>query len=882
MINPKRSSQFLVCWRIALLVLAYLVSGKLSLLLAIPPGFVSGIFLPLGISLGAVLIWGTPMLWGVFLGSFLLNIQVSADASQDVSVNVILVAVQIAAGSSLASFAGALLIRHYVGFPDKLTDERKIFAFFVLGGPVATSLSASCGALALYFNGVIHFKQMLFTWWTWWIGDAIGVLIATPLMCIFFIKPRHFWRNRFYTVGVPIIVSSLAVVSIFVLASNNEQKKMEADFKQQAEVITRSVESRLSTLGYSLATLRGLFIASDRVTRDEFSAYIQHVIPGIKGVAGFAWNPYIQHEQRADFERDMQAQGYENFYIKEKDPEGKYEVASQRADYTVISFIEPIAENRILVGLNVGVDPIRSPVLERARDTGAIAMTKPLPLLQHVTFRRGVIVYYPVYTRAHNLSTAAERQQSLAGYVTAIVGLDDLIPTALNTFSKKDFEVQILDITDSAEPLIFYSNLSGQVSTYAKALGVTHELSFGGRRLAVNIIPSEIFLAENRSLQSWFVLAGGLLFCSFLGGFLLLVTGRTQHVRDLVEQRTKELAAVLEHAVESILVVDEQGKVIKANPAAMQLFGYAFDSLHSIDFGRLVPSLRALFLPDGENLKTINWREGIGIRSDGRELPIELSLSPVELQERKFFTVIVHDATAKRKVDRLKNEFISTISQELRTPLTAIKGALDIALSGGLGEVEERLKDTLIIANNNVDRLARLVNDILDIDKLEFSNMQLSTQPTRVYPLLQQSVEQNQDYAAGYGVRLLLENIGEDVKSLCANLDIDRFFQVMANLLSNAIKYSHLGGVVKVTMEPGETALIISVIDEGQGIPVEFRQRIFRKFAQTDSSDPRRRDGTGLGLSITKSIVEKLGGVIDYQSVEGEGSTFFFTLPIIK
>ena len=143
-------------------------------------------------------------------------------------------------------------------------------------------------------------------------------------------------------------------------------------------------------------------------------------------------------------------------------------------------------------------------------------------------------------------------------------------------------------------------------------------------------------------------------------------------------------------------------------------------------------------------------------------------------------------------------------------------------------------------------------------------------------------MEQNQDYAAGYGVRLQLENIDEDVKSLCANLDIDRFFQVMANLLSNAIKYSHLGGVVKVTMEPGETALIISVIDEGHGIPAEFRQRIFRKFAQTDSSDPRRRDGTGLGLSITKSIVEKLGGVIDYQSVEGEGSTFFFTLPIIK
>lgn len=878
MVDFRRASLLLWTVRILLFMLAFMAVGEVSLLLAMPSGFASGVFLPMGLALGAVLIWGMPMLWGVFLASFLLNFLASIGASQD-SIQFILLAAQIAAGNSLACAAGALLIRHYVGFPDKLMDERKIFLFFMLGGPVATTVSSSCGALALYMNGVIHFKQILFSWWTWWIGDTIGVLIATPLMCVLFAKPRHFWRGRLYTVGVPLLVSSMLVVGIFIVANDNEQKKLEEHFKQQSDVLTQSVESSLSSVGYSLATLRGLFIASDRVTRSEFSAYIEHVIPGIKGVAGFAWNQYLRHSERESFERDMQAQGYDNFFIKEKTANG-YSVAAQRDDYIVIGFIEPGRENHVLLGINVAADPVRSAVLERARDTGSLAMTKPIALLQNVKFTPGIIVYYPVYSSVDTFATAAERQQTLQGFATAIVRLNDLIPPALNAFSDGDFEVHISDITDMGDPVTFFSTISTPPSAQARSLEVTREIAFGGRRLSINVIPTETFLIEHRSLQSWFVLAGGLLFCSFLGGFLLMITGRAHHIRDLVEQRTKELAAILEQAVESILVVDEQGKIVKANPAAVQLFGYQFGTMQGVDFGKLVPSLQTIFTEGGANLKTISWSENLGIRSDNQELPIELSMSLVELQERKFFTVIIHDATAKRKVEKLKNEFISTVSHELRTPLTSIKGALGIVLGGGLGELEVRMKDLLFIANNNVDRLTRLVNDILDIDKLEFGNLQLNKKRTLVFPLLQQAITQNQGYATRYGVELLMDDIEKPVRELSANLDNDRFLQVMSNLLSNAVKYSHLGGTVIVSMMANEQELIISVIDKGQGIPASFRNQIFRKFAQADSSDTRRRNGTGLGLSISKSIVEKLGGRIDYHSVEGEGTTFFFTVPI--
>jgi len=868
-----RSPAMVYALRIFLLTLAYVIAGRLSLLLAIPPGFVSGLFLPMGIALGAVLIWGLPMAIGVFLGSTLLNISISS--SQSISLPTILVAAEIACGSTVASLVGALLIRRYVGFPNSLTDERRIFAFFTLGGPIATSLSASIGVVALYCNDIIPAKQMLYSWWTWWIGDAIGVLIATPLVCVLFAEPRHLWRGRRLTVGIPLVMSSLIVVAVFVMSSNNEQKKLNIQFEQQARLVSGAVDAGLSSVVYTLATLRGLFVASEQVTRAEFSHYVDQVVIEKHGVSGFAWNQRVLYSDRADYEAL-------HFSIKEKNPEGEFIVAPGRTEYIVITYVEPWQKNAMILGFNAASDPVRDEALIRARDTGHFAMTSPLQLLQDDKMSSGVVVYYPVYERTHSTTTTLERRESLIGYATAIVRTNDLIHSVLTPFSSGDYQLHIVDVTDAEKPQGFYRAEQITIPAYARELEFDQEISVGGRRLLISVGPTEKFLREHVSLQSWFVLAGGLLFCSLLGGFLLLISGRTQHISNLVEQRTKELAAILENAVESILVVDEQGHIQKANPAAAQLFKYPLLQFSALHIADLVPILRQGFNVQSDDLTTSYLRETLGRCSDGGDLEIELSISPVAIHERKFFTFIIHDATAKRKVDRLKSEFISTVSHELRTPLTSIKGALSIVLSGSLGDMADKIRDLLVIASNNAERLARLVNDILDVDKLEFGNVVLSIQRSAIYPLVQQSIEQNQGYAARYGVHLQLDKLDEATMQCAANIDPDRFLQVMANLLSNAIKFSNLDGLVRVQLTLKDLELTISVIDEGQGIADDFRQRIFQRFAQVDSSDTRRRDGTGLGLSITKAIVERMGGRIDYHSIVGKGSCFYFALPVEK
>ncbi|GAB2518446.1 CHASE3 domain-containing protein [Lysobacter humi (ex Lee et al. 2017)] len=241
---------------------------------------------------------------------------------------------------------------------------------------------------------------------------------------------------------------------------------------------------------------------------------------------------------------------------------------------------------------------------------------------------------------------------------------------------------------------------------------------------------------------------------------------------------------------------------------------------------------------------------------------------------RHVLTVAV-DITARLRAERLKDEFISTVSHELRTPLTSIRGALGMVVGGLAGEVPEGARPLLDIAQKNTERLVRLINDILDIEKLESGRLKLQLRTSGLRTLAQQAVEQIGPYADGFGVAVVLAP-GEDGE---AEVDPDRFGQVMANLLSNAIKHSPPGGRVDVGLARVDDGLRLTVADAGEGIPEAFRPHVFERFAQADASDVRRRGGTGLGLAITRSLVEQMRGRISFETATGAGTRFAVWLP---
>jgi DNA-binding response OmpR family regulator/two-component sensor histidine kinase len=224
----------------------------------------------------------------------------------------------------------------------------------------------------------------------------------------------------------------------------------------------------------------------------------------------------------------------------------------------------------------------------------------------------------------------------------------------------------------------------------------------------------------------------------------------------------------------------------------------------------------------------------------------------------------------------LKDEFVATVSHELRTPLTSISGSLGLFAGQWASKLPESAARLLTIAHTNSQRLARLLNDILDVEKLESGRVVFNLSKVAVRSLVEGAIEDNRGFAGSYGVQVRLDVASGDFD---VNADPDRLAQVVTNLLSNAIKFSPADGDVLVGVESNAGNVRITVRDHGPGVPVEFKPHIFEKFSQADATNTRQKGGTGLGLSIVKQIVERLGGKIGFDDAPGGGAVFYVDLP---
>lgn len=245
------------------------------------------------------------------------------------------------------------------------------------------------------------------------------------------------------------------------------------------------------------------------------------------------------------------------------------------------------------------------------------------------------------------------------------------------------------------------------------------------------------------------------------------------------------------------------------------------------------------------------------------------------LQQRTADMQLARDEA--ERASRIKSEFISTVSHELRTPLTAITGALGLVAGGVAGPLSPQASQMVGIALKNSRRLSFLINDLLDMEKLLAGKLQFDRHVQALRPLLEQSLADNQSYAAQFGVTLVLEDGHDQVQ---VEVDAQRLQQVMANLLSNAAKFSPQGSRVEVDVQHAGAVVRVVVTDHGPGIPLDFQSRIFQKFSQADASDARQKGGTGLGLAISRELIERMGGRMGFESVPGQGARFFFELPV--
>jgi PAS domain S-box-containing protein len=241
---------------------------------------------------------------------------------------------------------------------------------------------------------------------------------------------------------------------------------------------------------------------------------------------------------------------------------------------------------------------------------------------------------------------------------------------------------------------------------------------------------------------------------------------------------------------------------------------------------------------------------------------------------------LMSDITDRRHVDDLKKQFVATVSHELRTPLTSINGSISLLLHAMSGGISDDAKRMLTIAQNNCDRLIALVNDILDLEKLETGIIKPTLAQADISAQVERAIQVNQPFGARFDVTYQLTPESEEARGICVLIEENRFQQVMSNLMSNAAKFAPKGSVVTLSIERLGAQVAVSVTDCGRGIPSEFHDRIFKPFSQVDGTSSRAAEGSGLGLHIAKRVIEQMDGSIGFDSVEGESTTFWVMLPI--
>jgi PAS domain S-box-containing protein len=349
---------------------------------------------------------------------------------------------------------------------------------------------------------------------------------------------------------------------------------------------------------------------------------------------------------------------------------------------------------------------------------------------------------------------------------------------------------------------------------------------------------------------------------------------------------TRQRELILDSAGDGIYGIDLDGRLTFINQAAARALGYIPEELTGRDMHEIIhhshidgtpyskttsPILQAM-----RRCETVHMRDEVFWRHDGTSVPVEYTATPL-MDDGQISGMVVafQDISDRRRLERMKDEFISTVSHELRTPLTSLRASLGLIASGSLDKRPEKQRQMVEMAIGNCDRLVRLVNDILDFDSGEKGKLPLNRQPVEAIDLLRRAADTAHTTAAQLHIGLRVET-----QPALVLADEDRIVQVLNELVTNALKFSPAETTIRLTAQPfGTSEVCFGVEDEGSGIAPDKLERIFERFQQGDASDSRALGGTGLGLALCRSIVEQHGGRIWAESTPGEGSRFLFTLP---
>ncbi|MDO7711423.1 MAG: EAL domain-containing protein [Pseudomonadota bacterium] len=566
---------------IAGLALAYYLAAKLSQPLTAPPSGASAFWPAAGISLAFVLKFGPKLLPGVFIGSLMTNIELYGLNMLSSPSASILLFVIIALSSTLSAYFGLKLIQKYARYPDPLTSELSTLKLLVLGGPIAAILPMMISISALIFTGIISTEHALFSCFTWWLGDSVGVFIITPLILLFVDLPGKTDANRKWAVTIPVIFALLITIGLFQNSVDSENKRLQMDLDYKASTIGAELNREINTHINLTQYLRDTIVTNGYVELDNFIASTHSIRQLHPDIQAITWDVLVKNEQRSLFEKQMQSIHHLDYQITKRDGQDNMIRIEGKPEYAAIAYISPYKNNEKSLGYDLTSNPELAAFFYNARDTGKATITSRVNLAQSGNARIGIINYLPVYKNGHLLDTIIQRQIAFIGNLTSIFYLDDIIADELKAHPLLDSDLTILDITENDHPIKLYSTITNAIID--NNLTTFYSTHIANRIWQIKITPSADYFKNNYSNNMWIVLFIGMLFTATLTVALMISTGRRACIEEVVTQRTASLQkakedlrllAITFESNEAIMITDSDNLIIRVNQAFTKVTGY--------------------------------------------------------------------------------------------------------------------------------------------------------------------------------------------------------------------------------------------------------------------------------------------------------------------
>jgi signal transduction histidine kinase/CheY-like chemotaxis protein/integral membrane sensor domain MASE1 len=507
-----------------LLTPGYIVTGKLALLLAVPPGYASPIFPPAGIAIAAMLIGGPATLPWTFLGSFLLNLWTGSSVGYASAVIWLTVAAVIASASALQAAIGGTVLQRAIGYPAPLDNERDLWRFLILS-PVCCLTSATLSLGGLLTLGAVPLSDLVTNWVSWWIGDTLGVLVVLPLMFVIAGEPRRLWRSRAGPVALPMLLFFALFVAIFVRVRTWEHDEALLEFRLLSQQIVDKIHAGLTEQEIFLEQLERSFSRTTPLSRADFQHLTKNLLQRFSTIQAVKWAPRIDFSHRVMFEEAQHAD-LPGFEIREVNRSGQRRRSAERDKYYPVTYVEPPKGNEHIVGFDLVSEAGRRAAIEQAIGTGRVATTPPIRLVQADGDQAGILLIFPV-NEGPNGPGVVSVALRMGTFVSGIVAPVDPI-----------LNVRLVDVEQDNELYSGFGLLADSAAAYEDTF------DFGGRHYRIETVPTALYLQQHRRWQSWGVLVAGVVSTGLLGALLLLSTGYTRRVETVVDERTRDLETV--------------------------------------------------------------------------------------------------------------------------------------------------------------------------------------------------------------------------------------------------------------------------------------------------------------------------------------------------